>query len=93
MKAIFNKKVIAESDKTVVVEGNHYFPPASIKKKYFKPSDERSVCYWKGDASYYNVEVEGEVSPGGAWYYPHPSHAAARIKDYVAFWRGVEVTD
>ncbi|PIS05331.1 MAG: hypothetical protein COT81_01605 [Candidatus Buchananbacteria bacterium CG10_big_fil_rev_8_21_14_0_10_42_9] len=91
MKAIWNNKVIAESDKTIVVEGNHYFPPDSIKKEYFKVSDYHTTCPWKGEASYYSVEVNGSVNENAAWYYPNPSEAAKEIKGYVAFWHGVEV--
>lgn len=93
MQAIWNDTVIAESDDTVVVEGNHYFPPESIKREYFTEVDTTTICPWKGTASYYDVTVDGERSPGGAWYYPTPKDAAAEIKDRVAFWRGVIVTD
>lgn len=91
MKAKWNGAVLAESDDTVVVEGNHYFPPESINKEYFQPSDAHSICGWKGEASYYDVVVGGEVNKGAAWYYPEPKDAAAQIKDRVAFWRGVVV--
>ena len=91
-KATWNGKVIAESDDTVVVEGNHYFPPDAVKKEYFKPNSDSTHCPWKGDASYYNIEVGGEVNEGAAWYYPDPKEAATKIKGYVAFWRGVEVS-
>ncbi|HEX6222712.1 MAG TPA: DUF427 domain-containing protein [Acidimicrobiia bacterium] len=90
-KAIWNGKVLAESDETVIVEGNHYFPPESVNKEYFSGSDKNTRCFWKGTASYYDVEVDGEVNQDAAWYYPTPSDAAAEIKDYVAFWRGVRV--
>jgi uncharacterized protein (DUF427 family) len=90
-KAVFNGQVIAESDDTVVVEGNHYFPPDSVNSEYLKPSQAHTTCPWKGVASYYDVEVEGEVASSGAWYYPDPSPAAAEIKDHIAFWRGVKV--
>ena len=93
MKAIYNGKVIAESDKTVVIEGNHYFPVNAIKSEYFKASELKTTCPWKGLASYYSVEVDGEMNEDAAWYYPEPKAAAAAIKDHVAFWRGVEVTD
>ncbi|MEM8898963.1 MAG: DUF427 domain-containing protein [Bacteroidota bacterium] len=93
MKAIYNGKVIAESDKTVVIEGNHYFPLTTIKSEYFKASELHTTCPWKGLASYYTVEVDGKVNEDAAWYYPEPKAAAAAIKDHVAFWRGVEVTD
>jgi uncharacterized protein (DUF427 family) len=91
MKATWNNTTIAESDKTVVVEGNHYFPPDSVDKQYFKESSTHSTCPWKGEASYYNVVVAGQVNKDAAWYYPEPKPAAAEIKDHVAFWRGVEV--
>ncbi|HEU4755089.1 MAG TPA: DUF427 domain-containing protein [Agromyces sp.] len=91
MKAIWNGAVIAESDDTVVVEGNHYFPREAIDPQYFADSDNRSVCHWKGTASYFHVEVDGERNPNAAWYYPEPSPAAAEIRDRVAFWRGVDV--
>lgn len=90
-QAKWNGKVIAESDDTIVVEGNHYFPPDAIKQEYFKPNSDSTHCPWKGDASYYNVEVDGKVNEGAAWYYPEPKEAASKIKGYVAFWRGVEV--
>ncbi len=90
-KAIWNGKVIAESEKTVMVEGNHYFPPETINKEFFKPSESHTVCSWKGVASYYDVVVDGEENRNAAWYYPEPSHSAQPIKDHVAFWHGVEV--
>ena len=92
MKATWNNTTIAESDKTVVVEGNHYFPAATINKDYFQPSDTHTTCPWKGEASYYNIVVNGQVNKDAAWYYPEPKDAAAEIKDYVAFWRGVQVS-
>jgi len=90
-QAIWNGTVIAESDATRVVEGNHYFPPDSLKQEYFRPSDHHSVCGWKGTASYYDIEVEGHVNANAAWYYPTPKPDAAEIGNYVAFWNGVEV--
>lgn len=93
MKAIWNDTVIAESDKTVVVEGNHYFPPESIKKAFFKDSSMGTTCPWKGAASYYSLEVNGKENPDAAWYYPTPKDAAAEIKNHVAFWKGVEITE
>ena len=90
-KALWNGAVIAESDETVVVEGNHYFPRDAINAEYFAESDAHTVCPWKGVASYLDVVVDGNVNTGAAWYYPTPSAAAADIKDYVAFWRGVRV--
>ncbi|HVW97075.1 MAG TPA: DUF427 domain-containing protein [Mucilaginibacter sp.] len=92
MKAIWNDRVIAESDSTIVVENNHYFPPDSINMEYFKPSATHTTCPWKGLASYYTVEVDGAKNPDAAWYYPDPKPAAANIADYVAFWKGVKVT-
>jgi uncharacterized protein (DUF427 family) len=91
MKAIWNDAVIAESDNTVVVEGNHYFPSASVKSEYLQPSVTHTICPWKGEASYYDVVVNGETNSDAAWYYPEPKDAAAEIKDRIAFWRGVKV--
>jgi uncharacterized protein (DUF427 family) len=90
-KASWNGTVLAESDRTVIVEGNHYFPPESVRGAYFRPSDTHTVCPWKGTASYHSVEVNGERNPDAAWYYPDPKPAAAQIKDHVAFWKGVQV--
>ncbi|MFQ5708379.1 MAG: DUF427 domain-containing protein [bacterium] len=90
-KAIWRGKVLAESDRCEMVEGNYYFPPDSINREYFKESDTQSVCPWKGTASYYHIEVNGEVNEDAAWYYPDPKKAAHNIKDHVAFWHGVEV--
>ena len=90
-KAIWNGAVIAESEQTVMVEGNHYFPPESVKREYLDDSRTHTRCYWKGTASYYDVVVDGQANPDAAWYYPDPSKAADQIKDYVAFWRGVKV--
>lgn len=92
MKAIWNGEVIAESDDTVVVEGNHYFPADAIKKEYFKETDTHTVCPWKGTASYYSVNVNGELNKDAAWFYPEVSDMAKPIKGYVAFWKGIEVT-
>lgn len=91
MKAIWNDKVIAESDAIETVEGNAYFPASSVKKEFFKPSETHTVCGWKGTASYYDVVVDGEVNKDAAWFYPEPKDAARNIKDHVAFWRGVKV--
>ena len=91
MKAVWNGAVLAESDATVVVEGNHYFPADSIAKQHFKPSASHTICPWKGEASYYTLEVNGEVNKDAAWYYPDPKEAAQNIKNYVAFWKGVVV--
>ncbi|TAN01753.1 MAG: DUF427 domain-containing protein [Rhizobiaceae bacterium] len=93
MRAIWKGEVLAESADTVVVEGNHYFPPGSLKADHFRPSQHHSVCPWKGRASYYDVVVDGEVNPEAAWYYPDPKPGAREIKDHVAFWHGVQVTD
>ncbi len=91
MKAIWNGARLAESDDTVVVEGNHYFPSASIHRAYFSESDTHTTCPWKGEANYYNVTVNGTTNKDAAWYYPNPKEAAASIKDRVAFWKGVVV--
>ena len=91
MKATWNNTVLAQSDKTVVVEGNQYFPLEAIDKQYFQESSTHTVCPWKGEASYYNVMVDGQVNKDAAWFYPNPKPAAAEIKDHVAFWRGVKV--
>lgn len=93
MKAIWNDTVIAESNETKVVENNHYFPMQSIKCEYFKPSDKTTRCPWKGKASYYNVVIDGEENKDSAWYYPQASHAARPIENYVAFWKGIKVTE
>ena len=91
MKAIYKGVTIAESNDTIVVEGNHYFPPDSIKKVYFKGSNTRSICPWKGEARYYDIATNGELNKDLAWYYPEPKEAAKKIKNYVAFWKGVDV--
>ena len=93
MKAIWNSAVLADSDQTIVIEGNHYFPPDSINRQYFERSDTHTFCPWKGEASYYDLKVNGEVNKDAAWYYPDPKPAANEIKDYVAFWHGVKVTE
>jgi len=90
-KAIWNDTVLAESDRIVTVEGNAYFPPESLKHEYFRASDTHTHCAWKGRASYYDVVVSGSVNKDAAWYYPEPSQAAANIKGYVAFWKGVRI--
>lgn len=92
MKAIWNGQVLAESDETKVVENNHYFPPASINKDFFKESATHTICPWKGEASYYTIAVEGKENPDAAWYYPKTKALANEIEGYVAFWKGVEVT-
>tara|TARA_Y100001972_G_scaffold129248_1_gene195676 strand:- start:3 stop:284 length:282 start_codon:yes stop_codon:yes gene_type:complete len=91
MKAVWNNQVLAESDDTVVVENNHYFPPESINKAFFKESKTHTTCPWKGEASYYTVSVEGKENKDAAWYYPSASELAKKIEGYVAFWKGVEV--
>jgi len=91
MKAIWNGEVLAESDKTIVIEGNHYFPPASINKDYFKNSATHTTCPWKGVASYSTLEVNGETNEDAAWFYPDVSALAKGIKGYYAFWKGVEI--
>ena len=90
-QAIWKDTVIAESDHTIVVEGNHYFPIDSVQREHLQPSDSHTVCFWKGAASYYDVVVDGERNKDAAWYYPDPSPAARRIADHVAFWHGVRV--
>ena len=92
-RAIWNNSVLAESDKTIVVEGNHYFPPDAIQKEYFKPSQTHTVCSWKGTASYYDVLVDGRTNPDAAWYYPDPMSAASEIAGWIAFWRGVSIEE
>lgn len=94
MKAIWNDRVLAESDDTVVVEGNHYFPPESLERAYFEESDHRTTCPWKGRAHYYDLVENGEREENAAWYYPDPSDAASEIEDHVAFYTSkVEVTE
>jgi uncharacterized protein (DUF427 family) len=90
--ARWNGEIIAESDQTTIVEGNHYFPAESVRQDYLRPSDTHSTCPWKGEASYYTLDVNGQQNQDAAWYYPQPKDAAAEIKDHVAFWKGVEVT-
>jgi uncharacterized protein (DUF427 family) len=91
MKATWHGVTLADSDQTVVVEGNHYFPAASLTEEYFRESETTTICPWKGTASYKTVEVAGAANPDAAWYYPEPKEAAAEIKDHFAFWKGVEV--
>jgi uncharacterized protein (DUF427 family) len=91
-KASWNGTVIAESDKTVEVEGNQYFPASSVKQDYLRPSNTHTTCPWKGLASYYSLEVNGKTNPDAAWYYPDPKDAAKEIKGHIAFWKGVTVT-
>lgn len=91
-KAVWNGTVIAESDETVVVEGNHYFPPASVKREFLVDSSKNTACPWKGTASYFTLEVDGKTNADAAWYYPQPKDAASEIADHIAFWKGVEVS-
>lgn len=93
MKAMWNDTVIAESDATIVIENNHYFPADSVHREFFVDSSTTSMCPWKGDASYYSVVVNGDTNADAAWYYPTPKEAAKEIAGYVAFWKGVKVTD
>ena len=90
-KAIWNQMTLAESDTTIVLEGNHYFPPDALNREFFRPSDTHTDCHWKGTASYYHIEAKGETNPDAAWYYPDPKDAASEIRGHVAFWKGVEV--
>ena len=91
MKAVWNGVTVAESDDTVVVEGNHYFPAESVRADVLRPSSRHTTCPWKGEASYYSLEVDGQVNEAAAWYYPEPKPEAARIQGRVAFWKGVDV--
>ena len=100
MKAVWKNTVIAQAnnDQLIKIEGNWYFPPDSIKKEFYQPSDMHTECIWKGTASYYDVVVDGEVNDGAAWYYPEPKEGSTKLvkndfKNYVAFWRGVEVVE
>ena len=90
-KATWNGETLAESDKTIIVENNHYFPSDSIKKEFFKDSNTHTTCGWKGEASYYTVVVNGKENKDAAWYYPQTKEAANNIKGYIAFWKGVKV--
>ncbi len=91
MKAIWNDQIIAESDKTIVVEGNHYFPYNSIKSDFFQDSDTHTTCSWKGVASYKTIIVNDKINKDAAWFYPEPKAAASEIKNYIAFWKGVKI--
>ena len=91
MKALWNGEIIAQSDETIVIENNHYFPQDAIIKEFFAPSSKHTHCPWKGEASYYDVVVNGTVNSDAAWFYPEPKEAAAEIKNHIAFWKGVEV--
>lgn len=92
-RAAWNGAVLAETEQTVVLEGNHYFPPGTVNSEYLRPSETQSVCPWKGTASYYHVEVEGQVLTDAAWYYPEPKPEAAEIRNHVAFWKDVAVSE
>ena len=91
MKATWNGAVIAQSDTTVVLEGNHYFPAASLDRSYITFSNHHTMCAWKGQASYYSLLVNGEMNTDAVWFYPSPKPEAAEIKDHVAFWKGVKI--
>jgi uncharacterized protein (DUF427 family) len=91
MRAIWNGKILAESERYESVEGNVYFPPQSVRREFLRESSTRTVCPWKGVAHYYSVEVDGKSNPDAAWYYPEPKAAASKIRDHVAFWRGVTI--
>lgn len=93
MKAKYNGEILAESQDTIVIENNHYFPKDSINSDYFKESEKHTTCPWKGEASYYTIEVDGKTNADAAWYYPEPKDAAKEIKNYIAFWKGVEVSE
>jgi len=92
MKAIWEGQTIADSGDTIVIEGNHYFPPEAVSKEFLQPSETHTTCPWKGLASYYNVAVGDKVNKDAAWFYPEPKDAAKEIRGYVAFWKGVQVT-
>jgi len=93
MKATWNGRVIAESEKTIVIEDNHYFPPGSLQLQYLRESARRTTCPWKGEAHYYDLVVDGEENRNAAWTYPEPNDAAREIKDHVAFWKGVDIVE
>ena len=93
MKAIWNNEIIAESENTKVVEGNHYFPPEAVNKTFLKASDTHTRCYWKGIASYYDLVVDGKINKDAAWYYDDPTKEASEIKNHIAFRKGVEINN
>lgn len=93
MQAKWNGKIIAQSGDTMVIEGNHYFPRTSVEQGFLQPSATTTICGWKGMAHYYSLDVDGKINVDAAWHYPEPKDAAAQIKDYLAFWKGVEVTE
>jgi len=90
-KAIWKDMVLAESDKSIEIESNDYFPPESVKREFLKESQTHTTCPWKGEASYYNVEINGQVNKDAAWYYPNPKPEATQIKNHIAFWKGVVI--
>ena len=92
-QALWNGQILADSEECIEVEGNAYFPPAAVKIAFLSPCDTTSVCSWKGTARYYDISVDGQTNPAAAWYYPEPKPAAEQIRDYVAFWNGVEIRD
>jgi uncharacterized protein (DUF427 family) len=92
-KAVWNDVTIAESDDIVVVEGNRYFPRSSVREDLLRPSETHSVCLWKGRASYYSIDLDGDVNPDAVWYYPDPKPDAVAVRDRVAFWKGVKIVD
>jgi len=91
LRAVWNGVVVAESDATIEVEGNHYFPPDSVRREFFSESNHQTTCPWKGLASYYTITVDGEANPRAAWYYPEPKEAASQFKGHIAFWKGVKI--
>lgn len=93
MKAVWNGTVVAQSDDTVVVEGNHYFPADAVKREYLLSSNTKTMCSWKGEASYYTLFVDGDANPDAVWFYPEPKEGAAQIKGRLAFWKGVQVSE
>ena len=93
MKARWNNVVLAESNETIIIENNHYFPSSSINIEYISESSTTTHCHWKGTANYYTININGKTNPDAAWYYPSPKQAAAEITNYVAFWKGVEVSE
>jgi len=93
MKAIWNDHILAESEETIVIENNCYFPPSSVHRQYFSDSATTTVCSWKGIANYYTIEVDGEMNVDAAWCYQSPKDAASEIKNYIAFWKGVEILE
>ncbi len=93
MKAIWNNAIIAESEETIVIDSFYYFPPDSVNHEFLENSNKHTTCYWKGQASYYTINVDGKENEDAAWYYPEPKPAASKIKDYIAFWKGVKIQE